>query len=69
MKKKLEYCQLTMKIKPAPIMHTGGSTINNSFENYPNYFYQYRYKGDVVAEVLPAENQGSARNTLRMLPA
>jgi len=54
-----------MKIKPAPIMHT----INNSFENYPNYFYQYRYKGDDVAEALPAENQGSARDALRMLLA
>jgi hypothetical protein len=37
-KTKLEYCQLTMKIKPAPIVHTDGSTINNPFENYPKLF-------------------------------
>jgi hypothetical protein len=58
-----------MKIKPAPITHTDGSKINNFFENYPNYFYQYRYKGDVAAEALPAENLGAARDTLRMLLA
>jgi hypothetical protein len=52
-KNKVFYWLFTLKMDPGPSMHkNGGRKHKKANEIYQNYIYQFRYKGNVLAEPL-----------------